>query len=99
MAYLPGVPDVGPAPVSPPGGGKTIAVQHLGSVVGRTGKGLTTVGGGDPIAHSLSHYGKPGKNAIRGGKMGSHVKKGGLGPGAQGMPGPDTNTNITQDTE
>lgn len=91
MAYLPGVPDVGPAPVSPTGGGKALKTEQLGSVVGRTGKGLTTVGGGDSAAHSLNHYGKP---TIHGGAIGRNIKKGGLGPGKMGMPGPNTNTNV-----
>lgn len=79
MAYLPGVPDTGPAPVAPslaqgvakvdvgkPSGiaavahsvGKPGNTEQLHSVVGRTGKGLTSVGGGNPMTHSLNHYGK-----------------------------------------
>lgn len=38
--------------------GKPGNTQHLGSVVGRTGKGMTSIGGGDPLAHGMSHYGK-----------------------------------------
>jgi hypothetical protein len=80
MAYLPGVPNVGPAPVGPSlpvashvdvgshtGIAKTATTvgkpgntQHLGSVVGRTGKGLTAVGGGNPMNHSMNAYGKNG---------------------------------------
>lgn len=129
MSYLPGVPNMGPAPVSPvstganttvgkPGGiaaiahgvGKPSNTQHLGSIIGLPGKGSTSVGGGDPMAHSLSQYMKTAggaqptahagvKNAIRGGKMGPHVKRGGLGQGPMGMPGPDDNVNTSQDTE
>ncbi len=79
MAYLPGVPDVGPAPVSPTphmnnagvgrsGGtaighlarsvGKPGHTEHLGSVVGRRGAGMSTGTGGNPGMHSLGHYGK-----------------------------------------
>jgi hypothetical protein len=80
MAYLPGVPNVGPAPVGPSlpvashvdvgthtgiakvatTVGKPGNTQHLGSVVGRTGKGLTGVGGGNPMNHMQNHYGKSG---------------------------------------
>lgn len=133
MSYLPGVPDMGPKPVSPtvPGGANTTVgkpsgiaqvansvgkpgnTQHLGSVVGRTGKGMTSVGGGDPLAHSVSQYGKTGAGTnptahggakqIRGlsGTMRQGVRSGGLGPERLGMPGPsDTNySNTSADTE
>lgn len=42
----------------PEGTAKGLKVQHLGNITGRRGAGLTTVGGGDQLAHSLSHYGK-----------------------------------------
>lgn len=109
MSYLPGVPDMGPAPANTTVGKQT-ATEHLGSVVGRTGKGMTSVGGGDPLAHSLNHYGKPaaagamaGSKQVRGlNSTARHgVRAGGLGPGRMGTPGPsDTNySNTSQDTE
>lgn len=85
MAYLPGVPDVGPAPgqssLAQPsiakssfsgvghGGttgighlarsvGKPSRTEHLGTVVGRKGDGLTHITGGDPMQHMLNDYGK-----------------------------------------
>lgn len=125
MALLPGVPNVGPAPVSPtvkvgakvslgkPASGISAAAhsvgkpgnsEHFGSVVGRTGKGLTALGGGSSAAHSLNQYGKSsqleggvdptqhaGVSQIRGGGMGKlnpHVRQGGLGPGKMSTPGP-----------
>jgi hypothetical protein len=42
----------------PPGTAKGQKVQHLGNITGRRTPGLTTVGGGDQLAHSMSHYGK-----------------------------------------
>lgn len=92
MAYLPGVPNVGPAPVSPTikmssaggkgssGGiaaiagraGKPGNTEHFGSVVGRTGKGISNLGGGSSAAHSLSQYGKAAKApALLGGQQGA----------------------------
>lgn len=38
--------------------GKPGHVEHLGSVVGRTGKGLTNIGGGAALAHMLNNYAK-----------------------------------------
>ncbi len=91
MAYLPGVPNAGPAPVAPtfkgptsssgrgaPSGVAAIAqkvgkpgnTQHLGSVVGKTGAGLTGIGGGNQGAHGQGHYGKvapPGLSGMTGG--------------------------------
>lgn len=78
MAYLPGVPNVGPAPVNPtisapahtsigkPAGiaavahtvGKPGNTQHFGSVVGRTGSGISALGGGSSAQHSMNDYGK-----------------------------------------
>lgn len=99
MAYLPGVPNVGPAPVSPtvkiapsigvgrPHGiaavaasvGKPGNTEHLGSVVGRTGKGISNLGGGDSALHSLNNYGKtPKAPALLGGSQGA----GGIDPTA-----------------
>lgn len=37
---------------------KRIASEELGNITGRRGAGMTTVGGGESLAHSLSHYGK-----------------------------------------
>jgi len=111
MAYLPGVPNVGPKPVStaaakPASPAKQIRTENLGSVVGRTGKGLTSLGGGDLAAHSLNHYGKPAKSKsiamIRGGVGGMkrNVRAGGLGPGFAGVAGPsDATSTQSQDTE
>lgn len=104
MAYLPDVPDAGPEPVSPTG--KAKRTEHIDTVVGRRGAGLTSVGGGDPGMHSLNHYGKRGSPLmnIRGGmgQMGKRVKYGGLGPGKLSQPGP-SNTNYSlqqnEDTE
>jgi hypothetical protein len=89
MSYLPGVPDMGPAPVSPtisspaklgvgkPKGisavahsvGKPGNTQHLGSVVGRTGKGITALGGGSPAAHAVNNYGKKSTPGLLGGQL------------------------------
>jgi hypothetical protein len=146
MSYLPGVPNVGPAPVGPSlpvashvdvgshtGIAKTATTvgkpgntQHFGNVTGRMGKGLTALGGGDPSNHAQNHYGKSGLPAaptdgaslggqsvggvsptqhagmkeIRGTSAGPHVKRGGLGPGPMGTPGPsDAFTDPSQDTE
>jgi hypothetical protein len=89
MALLPGVPDMGPKPVSPTiaisgksslggpsgiakvaqGAGKPGNTEHFGSVVGRTGKGISNLGGGSSLAHSQSQYAKtPGPGAIMGGE-------------------------------
>jgi len=48
----------------PEGTSKGQKVEHLGNITGRRGAGLTTVGGGDQLAHSLSHYGKDGPQLI-----------------------------------
>lgn len=78
MSLLPGVPNMGPAPVSPTmkmpsitsvgkssgiaavagSVGKPGNTEHLGSVVGRTGKGISNLGGGSSLAHSMNAYGK-----------------------------------------
>jgi len=67
MGYLPGAPDM----VKPQGiaataqsVGKPARTQQLGSVVGRRGAGLTSIGGGDPGMHSLNHYGKNGSPSL-----------------------------------
>lgn len=91
MSYLPGVPDMGPAPVSPTisthtsvgkggpqgiaavasGVGKASRTQHLGSLIGRAGAGSTAAGGGNPLAHSIGHYGKtPPATPLLGGSAG-----------------------------
>ena len=43
---------------------KPLKVEHLGNITGRRTPGLTTVGGGDQLAHSLSHYGKDGPQIL-----------------------------------
>jgi hypothetical protein len=99
MGYLPGVPDMGPKPVSPtiaspskvgvgkPTGisatahsvGKPGNTQHFGSVVGKTGKGISALGGGNPAAHAFNQYGKPGKGP---GALGGAQITGGVDPTA-----------------
>ena len=90
MSLLPGVPNMGPAPVSPtiatpgksamggPSGiakiaqgvGKPGNTEHLGSIIGRTGKGMTSLGGGNSGAHSFSQYAKqPAAGALMGGEL------------------------------
>lgn len=103
MAYLPGVPDAGPSPVDPTSKAK---VEHIDSVVGRRGAGLTTLGGGDAGMHSLNHYGKRGSPLmnIRGGtgQMSKRIKYGGLGPEKLSRPGPsntDYSLQQNEDTE
>ena len=55
-----------PDPVTT-GPGKSLKTQHLGSVVGRRGAGISTITGGDPGAHAVNHYGKSGIAGIEGG--------------------------------
>ena len=43
---------------------KSLKTQELGNITGRRTPGLTTVGGGDQLAHSLSHYGKDGPQIL-----------------------------------
>ena len=141
MSLLPGVPNMGPAPVSPtikmagkaslggPSGiaktahaaGKPGNTENFGSVVGRMGKGISAIGGGNALAHSINHYGKggpqvpgmqgldgsagiqptahAGASMIRGTKMGSHIKRGALGPGPQGAPGANQPNNSGDPTQ
>lgn len=47
--------------------GKSIQTQHLGSVVGRRGAGISQITGGDQGAHSINHYGKGGLPAFKAG--------------------------------
>jgi hypothetical protein len=42
----------------PPVEHKGLKSEDLGNIIGRRGAGLTTVGGGDQLMHSLSWYGK-----------------------------------------
>lgn len=57
--YLPpGGSAAGIKPGSGDGMRKFLREEHLGSVVGRVGAGLTTIGGGDQMAHAVNHYGK-----------------------------------------
>ena len=65
MAYLPSVPDMNPASDTGIAGiarktGKPGRVQRLGTIVGVPGAGSSTGTGGDPLMHSLGHYGKSG---------------------------------------
>lgn len=51
--------------------GKTIHVQHLGTVVGRRGAGLNNLPGEvKPMNHTFNHYGKNGFGGLDGGGMG-----------------------------
>lgn len=102
MSYLPGVPNMGPAPIGPTikvpssvsvgkpsgiaavahGAGKPGNTQQLGSVVGKTGKGLTGIGGGNQAAHALNHYGKappPGISGMTGGSTVKPISEAGAG--------------------
>jgi hypothetical protein len=38
--------------------GKPGKTQHLGNITGRRGAGISSQTGGDPMMHSMSHYGK-----------------------------------------
>ena len=48
--------------------GKSLQTQHLGSVVGRRGAGISQITGGDQGAHSMNHYGKGGLPSFRAGE-------------------------------
>ena len=49
--------------------GKPGNTQHLGSVVGKTGKGISALGGGSPAAHSMNNYGKQKAPGLLGGQQ------------------------------
>jgi hypothetical protein len=49
------------------GPGKAQQKQHLGTVVGRRGAGISQIAGGDSGAHSMGHYGKKGIQGLIGG--------------------------------
>lgn len=79
MSLLPGVPNVSAAAPALSMGkastgiarlarsvGKPGRAQNLGSVVGRRGAGMAQITGGDPVAHSLGHYGKNGPAELAG---------------------------------
>lgn len=51
------------------GPGKSIARQHMGSIIGKRGAGTGQLGGGDLTAHSVGHYGKGGLPGMTGGKL------------------------------
>jgi hypothetical protein len=51
-------------PEAPAATHKSLKTEHLGNITGRRTPGLTTVGGGDQLAHSLSHYGKDGPQIL-----------------------------------
>lgn len=55
------------------GVGKPGRTEHLGSVVGRTGKGISTLTGGDPMAHMGNHYGKKAPALLGGTQMAGGV--------------------------
>ncbi len=40
--------------------GKSIKTQHLGTVVGKRGAGISQITEGDQGAHTMGHYGKNG---------------------------------------
>jgi hypothetical protein len=42
----------------PPASHKGLRSEELGNITGSRTDGITTVGGGDQLAHSLNHYGK-----------------------------------------
>ena len=52
------------------GPGKSMRTQHLGTVVGKRGAGISSITGGDQLAHSLHHYGKQNQAAMPGGLKG-----------------------------
>lgn len=68
LDYLPAGGAMSPFGMAPDpvtrGPGKSILTQHLGSVVGKRGAGLSMVGGGDQGSHSLGHYGKGGLRGL-----------------------------------
>ena len=43
--------------------------EDIVSPVGRRGAGMTTLGGGDPGAHTFNHYGKNGPPGLTGGTL------------------------------
>jgi hypothetical protein len=78
-------------PAQPASPGKKVAqTEQLGTVVGRQSAGISTMTGGDPLMHSMGHYGKAGPPGMemmpsrsaalpfRGTKMGRNIRKGGL---------------------
>jgi len=42
----------------PPVTHKSLKVEDLGNITGRRTNGITTVGGGEQLTHTLNHYGK-----------------------------------------
>jgi hypothetical protein len=90
--------------------GKPGRTQHLGTVVGKPGKGLNSLGGGDLAAHAVNNYSKlpgsvvpvlahKGAQMIKGsaGGIRNHVRQGGLGPGKMSTPGP-SNTDYSMNS-
>lgn len=47
--------------------GKGRKAENLGNLTSMRGAGLTTIGGGDPMAHSVNQYGKGGLPVVGGG--------------------------------
>jgi len=43
--------------------------EDIVSPVGRRGAGMTSLGGGDPGAHTFNHYGKNGPPGLTGGSL------------------------------
>src|SRR5262249_26633059 len=52
------------------GPGKSMKMQHMGTVVGKRGAGNSSSTGGDQLSHSLHHYGKQNQPAMPGGLKG-----------------------------
>lgn len=60
-SYLPPGGGFGPMFQNDPqtsGPGKSIKTQHLGTVVGKRGAGISEITGGDTLAHGMNDYGK-----------------------------------------
>lgn len=72
MAYLPEASNSGIAAIAH-SVGKPGRTEHIGSIVGRRGAGLSTQTGGDPLAHSMGHYGKDGVPLLAGAPMPASV--------------------------
>jgi hypothetical protein len=50
--------------------GKSMKTQHLGTVVGKRGAGISQITSGDPSAHMMGHYGKKGIQGLADEDMG-----------------------------
>jgi len=76
MVYLPAGGMMGMSMDQPPAKGalrpvgKTIHIQHLGTVVGQRGAGLNAIPGeSNQLSHSFNHYGKGGLRGLDEGGM------------------------------